>query len=49
MYKTLVMMDDKQSKELICWKEYHNLIEAVKYCKSVSKLKEVFAECQQVK
>ena len=49
MDRIRVMIYDKKSRTLICWKEYYNLKEAERYCESVKKLKEIFVRCQQVK
>lgn len=49
MDRIRVMVYDKKSRTLICWKECYNLQEAERYYESVKKLKEIFVRCQQVK
>jgi len=49
MDRIRVMVYDKKSRKLICWKEHCNFKEAERYCESVKKLKEIFVKCQQVK
>lgn len=49
MDKIRVMIYDKESRKLICWKEYYNFAEAQRYCNSIKELKEVHVECKHTK